>query len=201
MLQQEQHSVCCTEKQSIESQELDKLIICYYHSIDQRPNKFQGLIKVDLYTQLVESQYLTLRACNLIKGLLWETLSAGGWKTTNGCVGANRDSLSAQLDVDSTFSKQPWVRQTALAWGHSSLWPRKGPEWWNTGSENEVKNGMNFANLFQEQSKWSVVLAECFKCEISPRIHKQVVCWHSGVRESDDFLCWGLLCHLAKWQI
>lgn len=71
MLQQGQHSVCCTEKQrSIESQELDKLIICYYHGIDQRPNKFQGLIKVDLYTQLVESQYLTLRACNLIKGLL-----------------------------------------------------------------------------------------------------------------------------------
>lgn len=71
MLQQGQHSVCCTEKQrSIESQELDKLIICYYHSIDQRPNKFQGLVKVDMYTQLVESQYLTLRACNLIKGLL-----------------------------------------------------------------------------------------------------------------------------------
>lgn len=147
MLQQGQHSVCCTEKQSIESQELDKLIICYYHSIDQRPNKFQGLIKVDLYTQLVESQYLTLRACNLIKGLLWESLSVGGWKTTNGYVGANRDSLSAQLDVDSTFSKQPWVRQTVLAWGLSSLWARKRPEWWNAGSENEVKNRMDFVNL------------------------------------------------------
>lgn len=142
MLQQGQHSVCCWEKQrSIESQELDKLIICYYHSIDQRPNKFQGLIKVDLYTQLVESQYLTLRACNLIKGLLWESLSAGGWKTTNGYVRANRDSLSAQLDVDSTFSEQPWVRQTVLAWGHSCLWPRKRPEWWNTVFENEVEKG------------------------------------------------------------
>lgn len=70
MLQQGQRSVCYREKQSIESQELDKFVIWYYHSIDQRPNKFQGLIKVDLYTQLVESQYLTLRACNLIKGLL-----------------------------------------------------------------------------------------------------------------------------------
>lgn len=147
MLQQGQHSVCCREKQSIESQELDKFVICYYHSIDQRPNKFQGLIKVDLYTRLVESQYLILRACNLIKGLLWESLSAGGWKTTNGYVGANRDSLSAQLDVDSTFSKQPWERQTVLAWGHSCLWPRKRPKWWNTVSENEVKKGMDLANF------------------------------------------------------
>lgn len=29
-----------------------------------------------------------------------------GWKTTNGYKGANRDSLSAQLDVDSTLSDQ-----------------------------------------------------------------------------------------------
>lgn len=51
---------CVVERKqrSIESREMDKLIICYYHSIDQRPDKFQGLIKVDLYTQLVERQYL-----------------------------------------------------------------------------------------------------------------------------------------------
>jgi len=47
------------KQRSIESQELDKLIICYYHSIDQRPYRFLGLIKVDLYTQLVKRQYLT----------------------------------------------------------------------------------------------------------------------------------------------
>lgn len=180
MLQQGQHSVCCAEKQrSIESQESDKLIICYYHSIDQRPNKFQGLIKVDLYTQLVERQYLSLRACNLIKGLLWESLSAGGWKTTNGYVGANRDSLSAQLDVDSTSSKQPWVRQTMLAWGHSCLRPRKRREWWNTISENEVKKGICCKSKASGQWFWSNVLNVKYHQGSS----EQVACWYSGVTE------------------
>lgn len=47
------------KQRSTESHEVDKLIICCYYRIDQQLNKFQGLFKVDLYTQLVGRQYLT----------------------------------------------------------------------------------------------------------------------------------------------